>query len=79
MVKISIKWKNKSFDEIELDLKSTGKEFKKMIYDLTGVPSERQKIIGLKGTTKFTDETEMSLFKLVDVRNKNKIRDQSLP
>ncbi len=66
-MKISLKWSTKTYDNIELDLSQNGKSFKNMIYQLTGVPPERQKILGLKGP-KLTDEVEMSSFKFTEVK-----------
>ena len=45
MVKICIKWGKEKFDNIELDLNNDVKSFKAIIYSLTNVPVDKQKIL----------------------------------
>lgn len=42
MVKVSVKWSGKKFDDLELNLNESGAlEFKGVLYSLTGVEVER--------------------------------------
>eukprot|EP01112_Ceratiomyxa_fruticulosa_P016519 TRINITY_DN5005_c0_g1_i1.p1 TRINITY_DN5005_c0_g1~~TRINITY_DN5005_c0_g1_i1.p1 ORF type:complete len:528 (+),score=135.82 TRINITY_DN5005_c0_g1_i1:156-1739(+) len=49
MVKVTVKWNKLKYDDVEMDLEDTALTFKAQIYALTGVPIERQKIMGVKG------------------------------
>ncbi|KAJ3011422.1 UNVERIFIED_CONTAM: Ubiquitin carboxyl-terminal hydrolase 14 [Siphonaria sp. JEL0065] len=55
MVKISVKWSGKKFDEV--DLAQPGLVFKSQLFALTGVAPDRQKILVKGGTLK--DDTDM--------------------
>ena len=45
MVKICIKWGKEKFDNIDLDVNNDVKSFKAIIYSLTNVPIDKQKIL----------------------------------
>lgn len=44
-----MKWGKQKFDNIELNTNEPPTVFKAQIYALTGVPPDRQKIMGVKG------------------------------
>jgi ubiquitin carboxyl-terminal hydrolase 14 len=46
---IHVKWQKESFPNVEIDLTKPPSMFKTQLFSLTGVPPERQKIIGFKG------------------------------
>ena len=48
-VKVTIKWGKQTFDNVEIDTSSPVELFKAQLFALTGVPPERQKIMGVKG------------------------------
>ncbi|MCO5608207.1 hypothetical protein L7F22_062413 [Adiantum nelumboides] len=48
MLKVSVKWQKEVFPSVEIDTTQTPYVFKCQLFDLTGVPPERQKIM-LKG------------------------------
>ncbi|KAJ2960553.1 hypothetical protein NQZ79_g4151 [Umbelopsis isabellina] len=58
MVKVSVKWSGKKFDDLDLDVNESPELFKNQIYSVTGVPPERQKIMIKGGTMK--DDTDLS-------------------
>eukprot|EP00887_Chlorella_sp_A99_P004167 scaffold23.g4167.t1 len=49
MVRVEVKWGKEVFKEVELDVEQPAAVFKMQLFSLTGVPPERQKIMGLKG------------------------------
>lgn len=59
IISVKIKWDQKNFDDVELDLNESPSVFKSQVYSLTGVPPERQKIMGVKGGV-LKDEGEWS-------------------
>ena len=48
-VKCTVTWGKEVFKDVEVDTSQTPETFKFQLYSLTGVPPERQKIMGLKG------------------------------
>ncbi|KAI9287697.1 hypothetical protein BC943DRAFT_302834 [Umbelopsis sp. AD052] len=58
MVKVSVKWSGKKFDDLDLDTSESPELFKNQIYSLTGVPPERQKIMIKGGIMK--DDSDLS-------------------
>ena len=48
-VSIHVKWQKETFSNVEIDLTKPPSVFKTQLFSLTGVPPERQKIIGFKG------------------------------
>lgn len=48
-IKVDVKWQKESFIGVEIDLDQPPAVFKTQLFSLTGVPPERQKIIGFKG------------------------------
>ncbi|KMZ68663.1 Ubiquitin carboxyl-terminal hydrolase [Zostera marina] len=59
---VSIKWQKKVFSDIEIDTTQPPLVFKCQLYDLTGVPPERQKIMIKGGLLK--DDTDWSTIAL---------------
>lgn len=51
-LRVSVKWQKKVFSEVEIDTSQTPYVFKCQLYDLTGVPPERQKIMVKGGLLK---------------------------
>lgn len=49
---VSVKWQKKVFEGIEIDTTLPPSVFKAQLYDLTGVPPERQKIMVKGGLLK---------------------------
>jgi ubiquitin carboxyl-terminal hydrolase 14 len=49
MLKVSVKWGKQKFDNIELNTNEPPTVFKAQVFALTGVPPDRQKIMGVKG------------------------------
>ena len=47
MVKVTVKWNKESYD-VDVDLSLPAEVFKMQLYSLTGVPAERQKVMGVK-------------------------------
>lgn len=47
MVKVTVKWEKESYD-LDVDLTQPAAVFKAQLFTLTGVPVERQKIMGVK-------------------------------
>jgi len=47
---VNIKWGKEKYKDIEVDLEGTGSDLKVLVYSLTAVATERQKII-IKGKT----------------------------
>lgn len=65
MVKINIKWNRQSFKDIDLSGMTTGVDLKQHLCNLTGVPVNRQKIMGVgKGLLK--DDQLLSGLKIKD-------------
>jgi len=50
IISVKVKWDQQTFD-VPLDLSESPSVFKTQIFSLTGVPPERQKIMGVKGGT----------------------------
>lgn len=48
-VKVEVKWGKEVFKEVEIDLEQPASVLKSQLYSLTGVPPERQKVMGVKG------------------------------
>jgi ubiquitin carboxyl-terminal hydrolase 14 len=46
---VSVKWQKSLYDNIEIDTSNPPAVFKMQLFSLTGVPPERQKIMGFKG------------------------------
>eukprot|EP00301_Raphidiophrys_heterophryoidea_P000838 c10419_g1_i1.p1 GENE.c10419_g1_i1~~c10419_g1_i1.p1 ORF type:complete len:514 (+),score=134.49 c10419_g1_i1:50-1543(+) len=61
MVKVSVKWGKKKFDDIEVDVTQPGIVLKMQIFSLTEVPPERQKLL-MKGKA-ISDDAELSSIK----------------
>lgn len=49
VVAVSVKWQKETYKDVEIDLTKPPSVFKTQLFSLTGVPPERQKIIGFKG------------------------------
>jgi hypothetical protein len=49
VIKVEVKWQKEVFKDVEVDLEQPASEFKVQLYSLTGVPPERQKVMGVKG------------------------------
>mmetsp|Transcript_11570 Transcript_11570/g.23128 ORF Transcript_11570/g.23128 Transcript_11570/m.23128 type:complete len:492 (-) Transcript_11570:40-1515(-) len=49
VIKITVKWQKETFNDVEIDQSKPPSLFKTQLFSLTGVPPERQKIIGFKG------------------------------
>lgn len=49
---MSVKWQKEVFSNVEIDTSQTPYVFKCQLYDLTGVPPERQKIMVKGGLLK---------------------------
>lgn len=58
VVKVTVKWSGKKFDNVEVDTTQPGLLFKNQLFSLTGVEPERQKIMIKGGMLK--DETDLS-------------------
>ena len=48
-VKCTVTWGKQVFKDVEVDTSQTPETFKSQLFSLTGVPPDRQKIMGLKG------------------------------
>lgn len=48
-VRVEVKWGKEVFKDVEIDLSEPPTVFKSQLFSLTGVPPERQKIMGVKG------------------------------
>lgn len=48
-VRVEVKWAKEVFKDVEIDLSQPPTVFKSQLFSLTGVPPERQKIMGVKG------------------------------
>jgi ubiquitin carboxyl-terminal hydrolase 14 len=59
MVKVNVKWGKQQFDGVELDVNDSVLVFKSQLMSLTGVPIERQKIMGVKGG-QLKDDADMT-------------------
>jgi ubiquitin carboxyl-terminal hydrolase 14 len=49
MVLVNVKWGKERFPDVTLDPSEPLVTFKMVLWSLTGVPPERQKILGIKG------------------------------
>lgn len=49
MVKVTVTWNKEVFKDVEVDTHQPPVTFKTQLFSLTGVPPERQKIMGVKG------------------------------
>lgn len=58
-VTVSVKWKKEIFADLQIDPDETPQVFKSQLWTLTGVPPERQTIIGFKGG-KLKDDADWS-------------------
>ena len=47
--KVEVKWGKEVFKDVEIDMEQPPSVFKTQLFSLTGVPPERQKIMGVKG------------------------------
>ncbi|XP_010545625.1 PREDICTED: ubiquitin carboxyl-terminal hydrolase 6 isoform X2 [Tarenaya hassleriana] len=68
MLKVSVKWQKKVLEGIEIDTSQPPYVFKAQLYDLTGVPPERQKIMVKGGLLK--DDADWST---IGVKNGQKL------
>lgn len=59
MIPVTIKWSKQTFSDIQIDTTEPATVFKSQLWTLTGVPPERQTVLGLKGG-KLKDDTEWS-------------------
>ncbi|KDO58642.1 hypothetical protein CISIN_1g011408mg [Citrus sinensis] len=59
MLTVSVKWQKEVFSNVEIDTSQTPYVFKCQLYDLTGVPPERQKIMVKGGLLK--DDSDWSM------------------
>jgi ubiquitin carboxyl-terminal hydrolase 14 len=48
-VTVEVKWQKDVFKDVEVDLEQPPSVFKTQLFSLTGVPPERQKVMGVKG------------------------------
>lgn len=48
-IKVEVKWQKDVFKDVEIDMSQPPSVFKMQLFSLTGVPPERQKIMGFKG------------------------------
>ena len=48
-VTVEVKWQKEVFKDVEVDLEQPPSVFKTQLFSLTGVPPERQKVMGVKG------------------------------
>ena len=48
-LRVEVKWGQEAFKDVEIDLDQPPIMFKTQLFSLTGVPPERQKIMGVKG------------------------------
>ncbi|KXS18912.1 ubiquitin carboxyl-terminal hydrolase 14 [Gonapodya prolifera JEL478] len=58
VIKVSVKWSGKKFDDIEIDTDDAATVFKATLFSLTGVPPDRQKIMVKGGMLK--EETDLN-------------------
>ncbi len=63
MVKVTIKWNKQTYNDVELDPSQPPAAFKQRVCELTGVPVERQKLMG-KGLWKLMLKDDEDLSKL---------------
>ncbi|GAB4823352.1 hypothetical protein N2152v2_010398 [Parachlorella kessleri] len=47
--KVEVKWGKEAFKDVEIDMEQPPSVFKTQLFSLTGVPPERQKIMGVRG------------------------------
>ena len=48
-VKVTVKWNKETYNDVEVDTSQPPVTLKMQLFSLTGVPPERQKIMGVKG------------------------------
>ena len=65
VVNVTVKWAKQKYN-VELDLEQPPLMFKAQLYALTGVPTERQKIMGLPKGGILKDDTDWSRY---DIKN----------
>lgn len=51
-MKVNIKWGKELYKDVEVDMEQPPEMFKMQLYSLTGVPTERQKVMGKGGLLK---------------------------
>uniref|UniRef100_A0A5K3F6D3 Ubiquitin carboxyl-terminal hydrolase 14 n=1 Tax=Mesocestoides corti TaxID=53468 RepID=A0A5K3F6D3_MESCO len=54
--KVNVKWNSKKFNDLEIDTDASPQDFKALLFSLTGVPPDRQKVMmpgGLLGDTSY--------------------------
>ena len=67
MVKVTIQWNKKNIEtEINQATGTTGLDFKKQLQQLTGVPADRQKVMGIPGVPLLKDDTLLEKLKIKD-------------
>jgi len=49
MIKVEVKWQKEVFKDVEIDPEQPPSVFKTQLFSLSGVPPERQKVMGFKG------------------------------
>jgi len=60
---IVLKWNKSTFSDVQVGGMKTGLDFKKKCQELTGVPPERQKVMGL-GAGILKDEQDLTTIKV---------------
>lgn len=65
LVRVSVKWGTQKFDQLPLDLTAPVAKFRQLLYELTCVPTDKQKLI-LKGQT-LKDDTNLLNLKIAEV------------
>lgn len=63
MPSVKIAWNKSTYDNVEIGDLKTGLDFKKKCQELTGVPPERQKVMGL-GAGLLKDDADLSSLKV---------------
>jgi ubiquitin carboxyl-terminal hydrolase 14 len=69
ILKVSVKWSGKKFDDVPLDVTKPARDFKEQLYKLTQVEPEKQKIMIKGGMLKV-----IPLIEEVDLLYKRMIR-----
>lgn len=64
---VNVKWGKQKFENVEVDTSESPLLFKTQLFALTGVPVERQKVMGLKGG-QLKDDTDWATVGLKPVR-----------
>lgn len=49
MIKVEVRWQKQVFQDVEIDTSQPASVFKMQLFSLTGVPPDRQKVMGVKG------------------------------